>query len=293
MDLETENRIAAILMKEAAELRRQAQSEGALAYLRQPTVRSRPNSRFLTATVRGVQQVALDIMSTANRAVEVNEMWRLREKQLELDNKLRGARNESRAERYYKDACESHRSRSSGSNEMEISTSASPSSKKRYIQDLDQMEDEGLRDDEVGQFLHSRTKRGRGTVGSRMDETGPYLPSCPDSKRNMSESTDEEKKKVSVLLGPEKPYYLKSSESSDDEYRQYKKRKAKRGSHERQSRNTNQRKNREIRKKGGRRKKINITNDYQWLKKHCYVFQMENILDGLDIVFGVTQRKSS
>ncbi|KAK6163555.1 hypothetical protein DH2020_000419 [Rehmannia glutinosa] len=228
MDLETENRIAAILMKEAAELRRQAQSEGALAYLCQPTVRSRPNSRFLTATVRGVQQ--------ANRAVEVTEMWRLREKQLELDNKLRGARNESRSERYYKDACESHRSRSSSSNEVEISTSASPASKKRYIQDLDQMEDEGLRDDEVDEFLHSRTKRGRGAVGSRMDETGPYLPSCPDSKRNMSESTDEEKKKASVLLGPKKPYYLKSSESSDDESRQYKKRKAKRGSSERHSR---------------------------------------------------------
>ncbi|KAK6119859.1 hypothetical protein DH2020_046406 [Rehmannia glutinosa] len=212
MDLETENRIAAILMKEAAELRRQAQSEGALAYLCQPTVRSRPNSRFLTAT-----------------------MWRLREKQLELDNKLRGARNESRSERYYKDACESHRSRSSSSNEVEISTSASPASKKRYIQDLDQMEDEGLRDDEVGEFLHSRTKRGRGAVGSRMDETGPYLPSCPDSKRNMSESTDEEKKKASVLLGPKKPYYLKSSESSDDESRQYKKRKAKRGSRKHKS----------------------------------------------------------
>ncbi|KAK6163582.1 hypothetical protein DH2020_000446 [Rehmannia glutinosa] len=220
MDLETENRIAAILMKEAAELRRQAQSEGALAYLCQPTVRSRPNSRFLTATVRGVQQ--------ANRAVEVTEMWRLREKQLELDNKLRGARNENRSERYYKDACESHRSRSSSSNEVEISTSASPASKKRYIQDLDQMEDEGLRDDEVDEFLHSRTKRGRGAVGSRMDETGPYLPSCPDSKRNMSESTDEEKKKASVLLGPKKPYYLKSSESSDDESRQYKKRKPRR-----------------------------------------------------------------
>lgn len=56
MDLDTENRIAALLLKEAAELRCQAQKEGALAYLREPTVRSRPNSRFLTTTVRGVQQ---------------------------------------------------------------------------------------------------------------------------------------------------------------------------------------------------------------------------------------------
>lgn len=56
MDLETENRIAAILMKEAAELRRQAEKEGVSAYLHQPKPRVRPNSRFLTATVRGVQQ---------------------------------------------------------------------------------------------------------------------------------------------------------------------------------------------------------------------------------------------
>lgn len=56
MDLETENRLAAILMKEAAELRRQSEREGVLAYLRKPDVRTRPNSRFLTATVRGVQQ---------------------------------------------------------------------------------------------------------------------------------------------------------------------------------------------------------------------------------------------
>ena len=55
MDLETENRIAAILLKEAAELRRQAEKDGVEAYLRQPKVRGRPNSRFLTATVRGVQ----------------------------------------------------------------------------------------------------------------------------------------------------------------------------------------------------------------------------------------------
>ncbi|XP_011088021.1 arginine/serine-rich coiled-coil protein 2 isoform X2 [Sesamum indicum] len=227
MDLETENRIAAILLKEAAELRRQAQSEGALAYLREPTVRSRPNSRFLTATVRGVQQ--------ANRVVEVNEMWRLRQKQLELESRLR-ARNGSSDGRGYKDVCESHRSRSRGGNEMEKSEGASLSSKKRLIQDLKPMEDEGLRDDEVDEFLHSRSKRGRGAVGSRMDETGPYLPSCPDTSRDIAESPDEEPKKARVLLGPKKPYSLKSSESSDDESDKEKKRKSKACSSKRHSR---------------------------------------------------------
>ena len=35
--------------------------------------------------------------------------------------------------------------------------------------------DECLLDEEVDDFLRSRAKRGRGAVGSRMDETGPYL----------------------------------------------------------------------------------------------------------------------
>lgn len=62
MDLETENRIAAVLLREAAELRRQAQQEGVLAYLRKPTVRGRPNSRFISATIRGIQQGDLSLL---------------------------------------------------------------------------------------------------------------------------------------------------------------------------------------------------------------------------------------
>ncbi|XP_051139179.1 uncharacterized protein LOC127256979 [Andrographis paniculata] len=196
MDLETENRIAAILLKEAAELRRQAQREGALAYLGKPTVRSRPNSRFLTATVRGVQQ--------ANRAVEVNEMWRLREKQIELDNRLTGSR----------DVSNTHRSSKHRDNDSERSgTSTSISSKKRDVTDCHTIEDGGLGDDEVEEFLRSRTKRGRGAVGSRMDETGPYLSIPRDYEINAS---DEEVKRPRVSLGPEKPHFLQSREWSEN-----------------------------------------------------------------------------
>lgn len=206
MDLETENRIAAILMKEAAELRRQAQSEGALAYLRRPTVRSRPNSRFLTATVRGVQQ--------ANRAVEVSEMWRLREKQIELDNRVK-VRNESRG-RSCKDIFESH-SRYRDNNGMEAIASTSMASKKRNAEDRYTIEDEGLRDDEVDEFLHSRSKRGRGAIGSRMDETGPYPSLNSDAELNASGNPDCEFKKPRPVLGPVKPYSLKHRDSSDDD----------------------------------------------------------------------------
>ncbi|KAL3621040.1 hypothetical protein CASFOL_035952 [Castilleja foliolosa] len=254
MDLETENRIAAILMKEAAELRCQAQSEGALAYLRQPTARFRPNSRFLTATVRGVQQ--------ANRVVEVNEMWRLREKQLELDNRLRGSRNESRTRRSNEESCESHRSRSrsrgrsrsSSCNELETSRNDSPYSKKRCINDLEPVADEGLKDDEVDEFLHSRTKRGRGAVGSRMDETGPYLPLSPNSKTNVPENTNE--KKARVLLGPEKPYYLKSYEStSDDEGTRRDKKRTAKGSSSKRHRKKHKLESKSREKKNKRKEK--------------------------------------
>ncbi|KAF4390082.1 hypothetical protein G4B88_005000 [Cannabis sativa] len=122
MDLETENRIAAILMKEAAELRRQAEKDGVSVYLNQPKPKVRPNSRFLTATVRGVQQ--------ANRAVEINEMWRVRQKELELDDRLKDRSKDQR---------------SNG----------------------------------------ARAKRGRGAVGPRMDETGPYLPRGPNPKEEL------------------------------------------------------------------------------------------------------------
>ncbi|XP_073123643.1 uncharacterized protein [Henckelia pumila] len=253
MDLETENRIAAILLKEAAEMRRQAQSEGALAYLRQPTVRSRPNSRFLTATVRGVQQ--------ANRAVEVNEMWRLREKQLELDNRLRGRRHESTSGRGQGDIFGSQSNSNTGRREVEPNASASHSSK-TTIHDQIPIEGEGLRDDEVDEFLQSRTKRGRGAVGSRMDETGPYLFTSPDSKRIISKSTDEELGKRPVLLGPEKPISLAYAESSDDESLQGKKRKAKKMSLSKQ--HSKKHKSRE--ESDGKRKKKTMMNEKK--RKH-------------------------
>ncbi|KAG5238660.1 protein FAM [Salix suchowensis] len=186
MDLETENRIAAILMKEAAELRQRAEREGVHVYLERPKVRARPNSRFLTATVLGVQQT--------NRAVELNEMWRVREKELELDDRLRGrSRHDGNSSKNHRDV----------GNDLENDTSS-------YSR-----EDEGLRDEEVDEFLHSRVKRGRGAVGSRMDDTGPYLAPCPDSEEKLSRNSDAKRQRV--VFGPEKPSRLKSIESSEEE----------------------------------------------------------------------------
>lgn len=225
MDLETENRIAAILMKEAAELRRQAEKEGVNAYLRKPNFRGRPNSRFLTATVLGVQQ--------SNRAVEVNEMWRVRQKEIELDDRLKGrSRDNSSSDRSNRDSDDSQRHTNKRHSCGERSASVPCSSSKRVIEDIENhysREDEGLKDDEIDEFLHSRVKRGRGAVGSRMDEAGPYLPPVPHSKEKLLESPDEgenERWERRVILGPEKPSSLKPCDSSEEESFQDKRKKA-------------------------------------------------------------------
>ncbi|GLT47584.1 hypothetical protein SLA2020_212710 [Shorea laevis] len=201
MDLQTENRIAAILLKEAAELRRQADREGIQVYLQKPKVRGRPNSRFLTATVLGVQQ--------ANKAVEVNEMWRVRKKELELNDRLKGrSKDVGSSSRNHRDIGSSVRNSSRMHDDI---ASTSCTSSKKVTENCYSGKDECLRDEEVEEFLHSRTKRGRGSVGSRMDETGPYL----DSPAKFSSSPVVREHRV--VLGPETPSSLRSYESSSDE----------------------------------------------------------------------------
>ncbi|XP_042477600.1 hepatoma-derived growth factor-related protein 2-like [Macadamia integrifolia] len=210
MDLETENRIAVILMKQAEELRAQAEKDGVHVYLRQPQVRGRPNSRFLTATVRGVQQ--------ANRAAEMNEMWRVRQKELQLDDRLKERSRDKGTNRRHQDQDDTTGNRTCRETvrgAADVSTSS-----KRGFGDCDSSEEGGLRDEEVEEFLHSRVKRGRGAVGSRMDETGPYLPpSSLDSKDKLLVRPDVRVKEEweQRVLGPEKPPSLKSRNSSEDE----------------------------------------------------------------------------
>lgn len=239
MDLETENRVAAILMREAAELRRQAEKEGVDAYLRHPKVRGRPNSRFLTATVLGVQQ--------ANKAVEVNEMWRVRQKELELDDRLRGksreGNNGSGSRRGFKPSTDfSH----------DIPSSSSPSSKRDY-EDCDLRENQGLKDEELEEFLHSRTKRGRGAVGSRMDETGPYLAPCNETHSSWPTSSNVTDRHV--VYGPEKPNSLRSDGSSEEDSDSDRRKRSKRSSHKQHSKDHKSKHKSEKRRKESKKSK--------------------------------------
>ncbi|CAL5066411.1 unnamed protein product [Urochloa decumbens] len=201
MDLETENRLASLLLEEARRLQAEADREGVHAYLRRPNVRHRPNSRFLTATVRGVQQ--------ANRVVEVDEMWRAREKELELESKMkaRSSRSKDRDDYRGEKRKSEFRNHSSSSRVQQEGTTCN-------ISYSDQ--DNGLRDDEIERFLHSRVKRGRGAIGSRMDKLDPYIDSSSRGHDNEpSPDIRVEEKWERRVQGPEKPSYLRSKSPDD------------------------------------------------------------------------------
>ncbi|RID62831.1 hypothetical protein BRARA_E01874 [Brassica rapa] len=148
MDLETENRIASVLLREAAELRRQAEKDGVRAYIEKPNVRHRPNSRFLTATVLEFQQCNA-FLSTLYlfSAVETNEMWKAQEQ--ENERLKRKSRDESSSSSSQMKRSSSFSKRSldkkcSSINEERKITHQSLLDKILYLDD----DDEGLGDDE-------------------------------------------------------------------------------------------------------------------------------------------------
>ncbi|KAK9120649.1 hypothetical protein Syun_018266 [Stephania yunnanensis] len=206
MDLETENRIAAILMKEAAELRREAEREGVHAYLQQRKVRTRPNSRFLTATVLGVQQ------GIANRAEEIREMWRVRRNEVNLDNKRGNSRDESsRTHGRYSSSPTSSSSRHRHSSKIDDDLRDSRKrGRGRHLRDDspgdEEIEGDCLGDEDIEEFLNSRI---------RMDETGPYLPPSDSNEKLLDTRVREDWE--DRIFGPEKPVFLNLQKSFDCE----------------------------------------------------------------------------
>ncbi|XP_010437732.1 PREDICTED: uncharacterized protein LOC104721446 [Camelina sativa] len=221
MDLETENRIASVLLREAAELRRKAEKDGVRAYLEKPNVRHRPNSRFLTATVLGVQQ--------ANKALETNEMWSLRSKEIQCDERLKSKSREESSSKSREESSSGQSEHSKRKGFVKRCTSldenvttrlSSPSSsqnRNKRWQSEDDDDYQGLRDVDVKTFLQSRVKRGRGSVGPRMDETFPCLPVT-----EFSRTSDTGDRKLGRQ--PERSPLLRrrtdSSSSSEEEVRE-------------------------------------------------------------------------
>ncbi|RID65153.1 hypothetical protein BRARA_D00370 [Brassica rapa] len=125
MDLETENQIASVLLRKAAELRRQAEKDGVRAYLEKPNVRHRPNSR----------------------AVETNEMWKAQEQENERLKRKSREESSSSSSQMKRSSSFSKRSldkKCSSINEERKITHQSPLDKRLYLDD----DDECLGDDE-------------------------------------------------------------------------------------------------------------------------------------------------
>ncbi|CAG7876294.1 unnamed protein product [Brassica rapa] len=146
MDLETENRIASVLLREAAELRRQAEKDGVRAYLEKPNVRHRPNSRFS-------QQLSL-VFNNAQE--QENERLKRKSREESTSSSSQMKRSSSFSKRSLDKTC------SSINEERKITHQSS--SDKRFFLHL------------LSLFVNDRNKRGIGSVGPRMDETVPYLP---------------------------------------------------------------------------------------------------------------------
>lgn len=92
----------------------------------------------------------------ANRAAEVNEMWRIRKKELELDDRLKGRlKDESRVrdDGHQSDSSERHPRR----DEADEYASCFSTSGKQSHEDYIKSEDRSLRDEEIEEFLHSRS----------------------------------------------------------------------------------------------------------------------------------------
>lgn len=88
----------------------------------------------------------------ANRAVEVNEMWRAREKELELDKRVTGSSKDKRSDdKRHMDHNTSRSAERHAGDDRSTSASASCSTKNEYGHTQ-----EGLKDEELEEFLHSR-----------------------------------------------------------------------------------------------------------------------------------------
>ncbi|CAL5040895.1 unnamed protein product [Urochloa decumbens] len=220
MDLETEK---SLLVEKTRRLRLQDDKEGVQAVSPKPGVTHCHNSRFLSATVDGIQQ--------ANQIAEVDEMWHTREKKIGMDFKTNRRNNDQTGLRYKKSnitspvskikqdsrslatsslvkySCSvSYSDSEDDSSDDELEEFLHPRVKRErvpYSDSEDELSDDDLEeflhprvkrrcvsssdsedsDDELEEFLRPRVKQGRGTSGSRMNEAGPDR-TTPSGRKN-------------------------------------------------------------------------------------------------------------
>eukprot|EP01024_Parvocaulis_polyphysoides_P057921 TRINITY_DN61887_c0_g1_i1.p2 TRINITY_DN61887_c0_g1~~TRINITY_DN61887_c0_g1_i1.p2 ORF type:complete len:192 (-),score=24.64 TRINITY_DN61887_c0_g1_i1:79-654(-) len=139
----SQEQLAELVAQDARQLTEKAKEFGVGAYLLKPVQRERLNERFIQNTLKNVE--------FANRQLDESVMAGCREKQLSLDRPK---------------SSKQHR------------TNIYNPSKKRKRSDDEQMDAQDVDDmdeEDVLSFLSKRQVRGRGGVGSRASEPGPFV----------------------------------------------------------------------------------------------------------------------
>eukprot|EP00884_Botryococcus_braunii_P004634 jgi/Botrbrau1/14171/Bobra.182_3s0109.1 len=207
MDAQTEAELAALIMKDVSQLTDMAQDRGVTAYRLRPVQRERPNERFLQGTLRSVH--------FANRRAEEEEMWQKRQLQLQrLGKESRAQKLDFRSNDYQERESKRRRRSSTESkgdssgvsgdqSTSKSSTSCSMDSEQGKIVQGDEGESlQGLQDEELQAMLTKRQVRGRGSVGPRCDEPGPFLP------REEGTIDDIYQEQATRFVGPQCPPWL-------------------------------------------------------------------------------------
>lgn len=189
--------------------------EGVTAYLSRPVQRERPNQRFLVNTLKSVQQ--------ANRRAEEEEMWAQRAAQREREaHEHKETRGRQRVHNWERDGSQRRHSRSRGSSRSRAQRSShnddgsgataavapvpAPGPAAAGVEEQGQLDEGGLGDEAVAAMLAARRPRGRGALGSRMDEAGPYA-QAPGGQELENEDVVVIRR---IPVGPSRPEWLQA-----------------------------------------------------------------------------------
>jgi hypothetical protein len=214
----SDSRAVRAIEERALLLEKAAASSGVLGYLERPMappVRGRPNELFLRNTLRSVFH--------SNRRAQEDEMWEQRQHQLkrieEEQSGVRRDREEDPAvvrrqggqdEPTTKSRDPQAENPNQDSDESPRSSSSSGQSDGKEGGKGD--EDWVMSEEELQTMLSRHRAKGRGGVGSRVDDVGPFLPTDDAEVKGMEDAKQVVRR---MLKGPEMPSWM--SKTSVDE----------------------------------------------------------------------------
>lgn len=213
-----ESVLAELIERDVQQLTERALDQGVTAYLERPVHRVRPNERFLQATIRNV--------AGSNRREQEAQLWEAHRSHQRLLNyrrlgsgqreiRLPSGGSEYMQQQQHASSGARHRRRrrddadkSSGPTDCSNSESSGagsvPSSSHGNT-----CQDGGMGIHEMEAMLGARRVKGRGAVGSRAEEPGPYLPRSYVTPGLHDECRDDGPAAPRRLLGPAAPEWLR------------------------------------------------------------------------------------